>query len=141
VLGSHLSESDWQLVQAILEHQELLLQQHEQQEQQQSMAAAARQQHQDAASRDAAAAAASSDDDGADNASCGVEAVEFVVRECDGISQVCMVTASMQDDGDGHGDAGKHAGAAPAPLSSVDGGRDWGWPLSLSTWDESALHG
>jgi hypothetical protein len=122
VLGSHLSDADWQLVQAILEHQELLLQQQEQN----SLAAQQQQQQQDAgvqaAPGQAAAAAASCD------------TVEFVVRERGGISQVCLVAASMHED-----DAGE-AAPVPAFLASCDG-RDWGWPLMLSTWDESALHG
>jgi hypothetical protein len=138
VLGSHLSDADWQLVQAILEHQELLLQQQEQQ----SAAAQQQQQQQDAgvqAAPDQAAAATAScdttisiDDEGG---SCGLgEAVEFVVRERGGISQVCLVAASMHED-----EAGE-AEPVPAALASCDG-RDWGWPLMLSTWDESALHG
>ncbi|WIA20334.1 hypothetical protein OEZ85_006165 [Tetradesmus obliquus] len=133
VLGSHLSDADWQLVQAILEHQELLLQQQEQQQQQQ-------QQQQDAATKEAAAAAASaascdSDESDGEGGSCGVEPLGLVVRECGGISQLCMATGSLADEGEG----GEGAPVAAA-LASADG-RDWGWPLSLSTWDESTLHG
>jgi hypothetical protein len=140
VLGSHLSDADWQLVQAILEHQELLLQQQEQQ----SLAAQQQQQQQraglPAAPGQAAAAAHASFDSSSDDEGglCGLgEAVEFVVRERGGISQVCMVAASMHED-----EAGDAAlpGPVPAALASCDG-RDWGWPLMLSTWDESALHG
>ncbi|WIA40630.1 hypothetical protein OEZ86_013966 [Tetradesmus obliquus] len=130
VLGSHLSDADWKLVQAILEHQELLLQQQEQQQQQQ----------QDAATKEAAAAAAAaascdSDESDGEGGSCGVEPLGLVVRECGGISQLCMATGSLADEGEG----GEGAPVAAA-LASADG-RDWGWPLSLSTWDESTLHG
>jgi hypothetical protein len=138
VLGSHLSDADWQLVQAILEHQERLLQQQEQQ----SLAAQQRQQQQGAALQaapgQAAAAATSCDASGSDDegGSCGVgEPVEFVVWERGGISQVCMVAGSVHED-----EAGEAAPATAAALASCDG-RDWGWPLMLGTWDESALHG
>jgi hypothetical protein len=50
--------------------------------------------------------------------------------------------ASMADDDAGGELRGGSAGGAAAGhgLSSLDG-RDWGWPHSLGTWDESVLHG